>query len=68
MITVVLSDIIFFYQEADGDPNEGILQIMDFNYNNTNKVALATLDKNAYVPSGLKLQTSGGTYMFEFKS
>ena len=56
---------IIFYQEADGDPNEGILQIMDFNYNNTNKVALATLDKNAYVPSGLKLQTSGGTYMFE---
>ena len=56
---------IIFYQEADGDPNEGILQIMDFNYNNTNKVALATLDKNAYVPPGLKLQTSGGTYMFE---
>ena len=56
---------IIFYQEADGDPNEGILQIMDFNYNNTNKVALATLDKNAYIPPGLKLQTSGGTYMFE---
>jgi len=56
---------IIFYQEADGDPNEGILQIMDFNYNNTNKVALATLDKDAYVPPGLKLQTSGGSYMFE---
>ena len=38
---------------------------MDYNYNNTNKVALATLDKDAYIPPGLKLQTTGGTYKFE---
>ena len=56
---------IIFYQETDGDPNEGVLQIMDYNYNNTNKVALATLDKDAYIPPGLKLQTTGGTYKFE---
>ena len=59
---------ILFYQEEDGDPNEGVLQVMDYNYNNTNKVALATLQKDAYIPPGLKIQTSGGTYKFELNS
>ena len=55
---------ILFYQEEDGDPNEGVLQIIDYNYNNTGYVALATLEKTAYVPPGLKIQTAGGTYKF----
>ena len=55
---------ILFYQEEDGDPNQGVLQVIDYNYNNTNKVALASLDKNATIPNGLKLQTTGGTFKF----
>ena len=55
---------IIFYQEESGDPNIGILQIIEYNYNNTGFVALATLEKDAYVPPGLKLQTSGGTFKF----
>ena len=55
---------ILFYQEEDGDPNEGVLQVIDYNYNNTGYVALATLEKTAYVPPGLKIQTAGGTYKF----
>ena len=55
---------IIFYQEESGDPNIGILQIIEYNYNNTGLVALATLEKNAYVPPGLKLQTTGGTFKF----
>ena len=58
------SDIIF-YQEEDGDPNTGILQVIEYNYNNSGYVALATLEKDAYVPPGLKLQTAGGTFKFE---
>ena len=55
---------IIFYQEESGDPNIGILQIIEYNYNNTGLVALATLEKDAYVPPGLKLQTTGGTFKF----
>ena len=55
---------ILFYQEEDGDPNEGVLQVIDYNYNNTGYVALATLEKTAYIPPGLKIQTAGGTYKF----
>ena len=55
---------ILFYQEEDGDPNEGVLQVIDYNYNNTGYVALATLEKTDYVPPGLKIQTAGGTYKF----
>ena len=56
---------IIFYQEEDGDPNTGILQVIEYNYNNSGYVALATLEKDAYVPPGLKLQTAGGTFKFE---
>ena len=55
---------IIFYQEEDGDPNTGILQIIEYNYNNTGLVALATLEKTDYIPPGLKLQTSAGTFKF----
>ncbi len=55
---------IIFYQEEDGDPNVGILQIMDYNYNNTGLVALASLNKEDFIPNGLKIQTSGGKYKF----
>ena len=53
-----------FYQEEDGDPNIAILQIMDYDYDSTGLVAVATLEKDAFVPSGLKIQTTGGTYKF----
>ena len=55
---------ILFYQEEDGDPNEGVLQVIDYNYNNTGYVALATLEKTDYIPPGLKVQSAGGTYKF----
>jgi hypothetical protein len=55
---------VLFYQEEDGDPNEAILQIIDYDYDNTGFAALATLEKTSYVPPGLKLQTLGGTYKF----
>ena len=41
-----------------------MLQIIDYNYNNTGYVSLATLEKTSYIPPGLKLQTLGGTYKF----
>ena len=55
---------VIFYQEESGDPNTAILQIIEYNYDNTGLVALATLEKDAYVPPGLKLQTAGGTFKF----
>jgi len=55
---------ILFYQEEDGDPNTAILQVMDYNWDNTGLVALATLEKDAFVPAGLKIQTAGGTFKF----
>ena len=55
---------VLFYQEEDGDPNQAILQVIDYDWEGTGFAALATLDKTDYVPPGLKLQTLGGTYKF----
>ena len=55
---------VLYYQEESGDPNQSILQIIEYDWESTGLVALATLDKNAYIPPGLKLQTTGGTYKF----
>ena len=56
---------VLFFQESDGDPNTAILQIIEYDYDNTGLVALATLEKNDVIPSGLKIQTSGGLYKFQ---
>ena len=55
---------VIYYQESDGDPNQAVLQIIDYDYENTGLVSIATLEKTAYIPPGLKLQTLGGTYKF----
>ena len=55
---------VLYYQESDGDPNQAILQIIDYDYESTGLVSLATLEKTDYIPPGLKLQTLGGTYKF----
>ena len=55
---------VLFFQESDGDPNTAILQIIEYDYDNTGLVALATLEKTDIIPPGLKLQTSGGLFKF----
>ena len=55
---------ILFYQAAFGDVNTGIMQIIEFDYDNTGYIALATLDKNDFIPDGLGLQTAGGKHKF----
>ena len=55
---------VLYYQEEDGDPNQAILQVIDYDWEGTGFAALATLDKTDYVPPGLKIQTVGGTYKF----
>ncbi|BCU98654.1 MAG: hypothetical protein CM15mV23_0350 [Eurybiavirus sp.] len=56
---------VLFFQESDGDPNTAILQIIEYDYDNTGLVALATLEKTDIIPPGLKIQTSGGLYKFQ---
>ena len=56
---------VLFYQESDGDANTAVLQIIEYDYDNTGFVALATLDKTTYIPPGLNVQTLGGTFKFQ---
>ena len=56
---------VLFYQESDGDPNTAILQVIEYDYDNTSLVALATLEKTDNIPPGLKLQTAGGLFKFQ---
>ena len=56
---------VLFYQESDGDANTAVLQIIEYDYDNTGFVALATLDKTSYIPPGLNVQTLGGTFKFQ---
>ena len=56
---------VLFYQESDGDPNTAILQVIEYDYDNTGLVALATLEKTDKIPPGLKIQTLGGSFKFQ---
>ena len=56
---------VLFYQESDGDPNTAILQVIEYDYDNTGLVALATLEKTDMIPPGLKVQTLGGSFKFQ---
>ena len=52
------------YLFPQDDPNNPILQVLEFNYNNTGYIGLATLDKTVVIPEGLKLQNGNGDYKF----
>ena len=52
------------YLFPQDDPNNPILQVLEFNYNNTGYIGLATLDKTEAIPEGLKLQNANGDYKF----
>ena len=57
-------DLLFFQPGFDVDENTAMMQVVDFNYNNSGYIGISTLDKNDIIPEGVGLQTAGGTYKF----
>lgn len=55
---------LYVDETVQADPNKPFMQVMEFNYNNSSLVGIATLDKNQSVPAGVTLYTAGNAYKF----
>lgn len=55
---------LYVDETVQADPNKPFMQVVEFNYNNTELVGIATLDKEQTVPAGVRLYTAGNAYSF----